>query len=236
VAGERLAESLPPPLDARFVIHEGTEPLAIRGWTRRPWRRVAVAARPVGRLHEAPEEALDLADAEVFAERELAGVAAELYRRRMATAGAREVIAGEPFRRRGESLVLLAHPWQPAGEPAGARLRRAGAELRGTLPAELAAGEVASLEVWLPEPLPATAPEVPETPESTGEPAASEPPALSVGGEAVPLIATRSRGGAVRWLSARFRVEEPGGPVALALPGGREAPAEAELTVRRWRR
>ena len=226
-AAERLAAALPPPLDGQVVVVEGEGPFAVRGWARRPWRRVVAASWPVDRLSELPEGALDLADAEVFERARLDGPEAALYRGRLAVGA--ETVAAAPFARRGPDLVLVVHPWQPVGEPATLRLAPTGGSFSGGLPDDLRPGEVVSFEVWLPDEAAAE-----RAPDAAEEAAEGPAPRLVVGGIEVPLLRTRSRGNATRWVTPRVRVPAAGERVALAAPPALSLPNEVELTVRRW--
>jgi 4-amino-4-deoxy-L-arabinose transferase-like glycosyltransferase len=99
--------------------------------------------------------ALDRADVEVFPHSRLSGPQADFYRARLARVPkARvETVTSQPFRSRGEPVVVVHHPWVMRGEPLEMRMRRPDQVpyLVGRLPEGiLKPGETVSLHLWVP--------------------------------------------------------------------------------------
>jgi 4-amino-4-deoxy-L-arabinose transferase-like glycosyltransferase len=147
-AGETLTSELQP-LGLRQVVYEtqgGTMRL-VRGADR-------AVTTGVERLDRVDPGRLDRADAEVFLRSRFHGRSPGLYRARedRLGGGRAEVIASAPFRRRGEPVVLLLHPWMPEAAPEPLALGRPAPAraLAARLPDGLKPGEVVSLVLWAP--------------------------------------------------------------------------------------
>ncbi|MCP4202353.1 MAG: hypothetical protein GY769_10505 [bacterium] len=111
-------------------------------------------------LSEPPPLSLDLADFEVFPESRLDGPDRHFYLSRIERIDARNVatLEAQLFRRRGPTLVVLAHPWRVYGGRAGGKVptlhpvawsRRTKQGLQAGLPSRFRAGQVISLDVSL---------------------------------------------------------------------------------------
>ncbi len=181
------------------------------------WRRAALT--PVPSLAALPPFELDLTDAELFPLSRTRGPHAAFYqdrRRRLAPECAMEIHAS-PFRSQGAPLLLLLHPWQPAGDAVEADLQRAapGGTLTASLPAPVAAGDVVSFELlW---------PEEDET----------EVEGIQIGGRNLPLIYAGGRAGKLRYLTPRFRYSP--GDAEIRLPASPQAhPRSFRLLLWRW--
>ena len=139
------------PVGLRHVVYErGMGAFDAGGKPRRP------LLTPVPRLTTLAPDFLDRADVEIFPQRRLQGPAADFYRARVARLPKRQVeIVGDLwFRRRGEPLVILRHPWTLARDPVDLLVRRPEGNppyLVGRLPAGIARpGEAVSLLLWIP--------------------------------------------------------------------------------------
>ena len=212
VAGDLLREGLEP----APVRHLAYEPAKIRFWLGPGWQRPAMTAVPS--LAALPPAGLDLTDAEAFPLARTEGPQGDFYRRRrqgMGQACAVEVRA-RAFRAQGEPVLLLLHPWTPAGGPLDLPVRRAGPEmLSASLPDSFAAGDVLSFELI--------------------RPAAEDPPAeeLRLGGERLPLMPAGGRPQKVRFLTPRFRYAA--GETEVLIPASALAhPRTFRLQLRRW--
>ncbi len=139
------------PVGLRHVVYErGMGAFDAGGKPRRP------LLTPVPRLTALAPAVLDRADVEIFPQRRLQGPDADFYRARVARLRKSEVeIVGDLwFRRRGEPLVILRHPWTLARDPVDLLVRRPDGNppyLVGRLPAGFARpGEAVSLLLWIP--------------------------------------------------------------------------------------
>lgn len=138
------------PFGLRHVVfEEGLGPFQVAGRPRRP------LLTRVARLADLERAYLDRADFEIFPHRRLAGPQAELYRDRLARLPTAQiaVYSSRPFRSRGDTVVLLSHPWMPAGPKLEMRVRRPGgtADLVSRFPSGLVRpGETVSLVLWVP--------------------------------------------------------------------------------------
>ena len=147
LAGHVLAQRLQP-LEGRIILSERDKDPAplIAGRTR------AIVQNAKSLSAWAPVD-LDLADAIVFPAARLKGEGGDLYRGRIEVPGGEAVrIVPRPLRVRGAELLLLLHPWRPAGKPVRISLATEGprrARLAGRL-AGVRPGEVVSLEIVLP--------------------------------------------------------------------------------------
>src|SRR3954453_5902378 len=115
-------------------------------------QRPAVTAVPS--LAALPPAELDLTDAELFPLSRARGAQAPFYqrRRRRLTSECAVEIHASPFRRQGDPLLLLLHPWAPAGEAVPVELQRgAPGALIAHLSSSMAAGDVLSLELLWPD-------------------------------------------------------------------------------------
>ncbi|HET9211469.1 MAG TPA: glycosyltransferase family 39 protein [Thermoanaerobaculia bacterium] len=181
------------------------------------WRRPAVTAVPS--LAILPPADLDLVDAELFPLSRAGGSQGAFYqgrRRRLAPGCAREIRASL-FRSQGEPLLLLLHPWTPAGDAVPVDLQRgAPGTLVARLPEPMTESAVLSLELlW---------PEEDETPVEK----------LQISGKDLPLIYAGRRAEKIRFLTPRFR--SAAGEVEIRLPASPAAhPRSFRLLLRRWR-
>jgi 4-amino-4-deoxy-L-arabinose transferase-like glycosyltransferase len=176
----------------------------------------------VERLSRLEVAALDRADLEAFPAARLAQADAAFYRSRISRLPPALVETIEPrlFRRRGEAVVLLRHPWQEAGaalplaaEPPGSGLHY-GAKLT-----QASSGETFSLVVAVPRRAP------------RGHRWTASCPA---DGGPLPLEAIDASGRRQVLASPRFVLE--GGVVRCRLQGpSPEVTAELGVELRRWR-
>ncbi|MFL6231601.1 MAG: ArnT family glycosyltransferase [Thermoanaerobaculia bacterium] len=204
-------------LGALETRHVAYEPENARLGLMKRGQRTAVTAVPS--LAALPPALLDLTDAEVFPLARASGPQAAFYqdRRRKAQGCAREIHASL-FRSQGPPLLLLLHPWTPAGDPVPVDLQRAApGVLTGRLPGPVAVGDVLSLELlW---------PEVDETPVES----------LELGGESLPMIYAGGRGQRLRYLTPRFHYAATG-DAEVRLPASPQAhPRSFRLVLWRWR-
>lgn len=192
----------------RFVLKRGPREKAV--------------SRSVKSLDRVPPEVLDRADAELFRGERLAGKGGDFYRRRIAAAAPHRAARIEPalFRAVGPPLVVLAHPWREAGPPAPLTLVHppgAPRRLTGPLPGGSGAGELVSLEIYLPKAW---------RQRGIG-------PVL-VDGE--PLALARFGAAGERAFSDRFRVAAPGGRLVVHLRrAGRPGDPPIRVRLHRWR-
>lgn len=211
LAIDALRRTLPEPRAGR-AVHTALQLMPEEG--------LGSAEFPPEELIATPEASLDLADAEVFPAAELDGPRAEFYRRRLAAAAASVRVERRWFRAWGPDLVVLLHPWRFDREMAAGTLslRRAeGGALTSTMPAELARGELVSVQVKLPV--------------AAHKARATQ---LTVGARRLPLGLVSKTGRSSVYLSPRFRVEAAGSVIALALPAHAPQRGAVEITVRRW--
>jgi Dolichyl-phosphate-mannose-protein mannosyltransferase len=211
-AEETLSERLQP-LRFRYVA---LEPAAAKLRLSEGWQRPIVKAAPS--LAALPPSELDLADAEVLPLSRTEGAEAAFYqgrRQRLAAADVVEV-GTRPFRVRGTPLLLLLHPWTPAGNPLPIEVERSGDSPRtlvARLPGGLAAGDVLSLELM--------------------RPANEKPARLLLGGQRLPLEFAGRRRRRVRWLTPRFRYAA--GTAEIRIPASPQAdPEKFNLQLWRW--
>ncbi|HEV2855043.1 MAG TPA: glycosyltransferase family 39 protein [Thermoanaerobaculia bacterium] len=163
---------------------------------------------------------LDLADAEVFPLSRTEGSQAAFYldrRRRLAQECAWE-IRPQLFRHRGTPLLILFHPWAPAGNPVPIGFERSSGPPGGLvarLPADLVAGEVLSVELVRP---------------ARG---ARRPLLLQPGRQNLPLHYAGRRRYRIRFTSPRFRYTA--GLTGLYIPTpARADPSSFQLKLWRW--
>jgi hypothetical protein len=211
-AEETLSERLEP-LRFRYVA---LEPAAAKLRLSEGWQRPIVKAAPS--LAALPASELDLTDAEIFPLSRTEGTEAAFYqgrRQRLAAADAVEV-GTRPFRVRGTPLLLLLHPWTPAGNAIPIEVERSGDSPRSLvarLPGGLAAGDVLSLELM--------------------RPANEKPARLLLGGQHLPLEFAGRRRRRVRWLTPRFRYAA--GAAEIRIPASPQAdPEKFSLQLWRW--
>jgi hypothetical protein len=217
VAAGALRTELAPP----EIRHVAYEPEGSRLRLAQGWQSPALTAVPS--LAALPPALLDLTDAEVFPLSRARGPQAAFYRARRRSL-ARECaleIRARLFRSQGPSLLLLLHPWTPAGAAIPVDLRRAGGApgiLTARLPdGLLAAGDVLSAELL--------------------RPVADEPPEqeLRVGGQSLPLTFAGGRVQKLRFLTPRFRYA--GGSSEILVPASPRAhPRNFRLQLWRWTR
>lgn len=189
------------PADARLGLSEGFQTAA----------RTAVPS-----LAALPPSSLDLADAEIFP---LAQGRGDFYqgRQRRVAPGCRVEVRPRLFRSRGTPLLLLIHPWKPAGPPVRIDLERSGeTSVSARLPPGLAAGEVVWLELVRPAREKMTSSAV-----------------LQPGGRTLRLAFAGRQARRERFVTPRFRY--PGGPGEIRLPASKRAdPRRFELHLWRW--
>ena len=202
--------------EIRHVVYEPED--AGLGGLAVGWKRPVLKAVPS--LDALPPASLDLTDAEVFPLSRTRGPQTAFYqgrRRRLAPECAREIHAS-PFRSQGPPLLLLLHPWTPAGDAVPVDLQRgAPGALTAPLRAPVAAGGVLSLELlW---------PDADDTPVEK----------LQIGGKDLPLIYAGRRARKIRFLTPRFRYA--GGDAEVRLPASPQAhPMSFRLLLWRWGR
>jgi hypothetical protein len=139
------------PVGLRHVVYErGMGAFDAGGKPRRP------LLTPVPRLTTLPPVFLDRTDVEIFPQRRLEGPSSDFYQARVARLRKDqvEIVGDQWFRRRGEPLVILRHPWTLARDPVDLLVRRPDGNppyLVGRLPAGIARpGEAVSLLLWIP--------------------------------------------------------------------------------------
>ena len=180
-------------------------------------QRAALTAVPS--LAALPPSQLDLTDAELFPLSRAQGPQAAFYRdrrRRLAPECTREIQTG-PFRSQGKPLLLLLHPWTPAGDGVPVDLQRGAPEgiLTAHLPGSVAAGDVVSLELlW------------PDDDETAVE-------GLQLGGKDLPLLYVGRRAQKLRLRTPRFRYAPR--EAEIRIPASPEAhPKSFRLLLWRW--
>ncbi|HYG61312.1 MAG TPA: glycosyltransferase family 39 protein [Thermoanaerobaculia bacterium] len=203
------------PIGLRHVVYEkGTNILRLGGKN----RALITAA---GRLGELGPAFLERADAEVFPDSRLHGPDADFYRRRLERLPPDQVVrvSSRPFHSRGETLVLLLHPWRqdgrfelPLGRPPQVRRRQT-----SVLPPGIAPGDVLSAVLWAPR-----------------EAQRLEGLRLDPGGELVRTFEAGSRARKVRLMTRRFALTGGETRVRLVSPPGRY-PEGYRLELYRWR-
>jgi len=200
------------------ALHVALEPATAKLRLSNDRQRVARTAVPS--LAALPPAVLDLTDAELFPLSRMQGPGAAFYRGRRqrlapdCTAEVHERL----FRAQGAPLLLLLHPWKPAAEPLQLAFRRSGApqDLAARMPADLAAGDVISLELIRP---------------LNGTQTAL---LLQPGNQRLALQYAGQRRLKVRLLSARFRYDAAKAEVHLAAAAG-AFPRSFQLRLSRWR-
>lgn len=204
------------PLRSRHVVYE---PAHARLRLAESAARAA-ARTPARSLTVFSSSSLDLADAEVFPLSRTEGSQAAFYldrRRRLAQECARE-IHPRPFRYRGTPLLILFHPWMPAGDPVPIGFERSAGPPGGLvarLPSDLVAGEVLSVELLRPA-------------REAGGPVLLEP-----GDQSLPLHFAGRRRYKVRLTSPRFRYTA--GLTEIRVPdSARAEPDSFQLKLWRW--
>jgi hypothetical protein len=139
-----------PPLGKRHVAYE---PASVTMRVSYGGERAALTAVPS--LAALSPAMLDFTDAEVFPLSRTRGSKAAFYQdrlRRLSREGLLE-IGARPFLSRGEPVVLLLHPWTPAGDPIPLSLERSAGSprlLTARLPSQLSPADVLSLELVRP--------------------------------------------------------------------------------------
>jgi hypothetical protein len=143
--------------DAGYLAHRtlvreaDVDPLDV-GYVRYRKRGVVPLELAPESLSQLGDLELDLADYEIFAAARLDGPQAARYRERRAQLTPGSVWQIEPrlLRRRGEAVVVLAHPWRRVGEMttvAWSARRDGKPRLIARVPAELVSGQVISLDL-----------------------------------------------------------------------------------------
>jgi hypothetical protein len=217
-AAERHVAARLRPVAGRLVYYERSE-----RWLGFKKGRGKAVGMEAPRLDLVPPEELDRADAELFLEDRLSGIAGDFYRRRVAAVPPhqRERIRPAPFRLRGPSLIVLTHPWRKAGKPIAFELALSGrkrGQLAGRLPDRIAPEQLGSLEIALPDVL-----------RRTGI------ASVFLGGK--PLAMTRIGGAVEVVATARFSAAEATRLLVLRLhdPSLAEK-AEIRILLHRWQR
>jgi hypothetical protein len=165
---------------------------------------------------------LDLMDAEVFPAARMAGADAAFYEARRRRLGTGCEVGVEPrlFRRRGDALRLLLHPWERSGPRLAIELGAGGpapTSLVGSLPPQLHAGDILSANIAAPP---------------TGAPRSIR---LLPAGPSLPLAVAGQRRHRVWLVTQRFPY--PGAAQAIELraaPG--KGPGAYRLELSRWTR
>lgn len=215
VAAGRLLRHRLAPIQSRQVAFEPKGARLVLADGRRYVAKVALPS-----LTALSHSQLDLMDAEVFPASRTAGPEAPFYRarRRRVSEGCVLEVRPRLFRRRGTPLVLLLHPWEPAGAPRDIPFavdRSAPALLVAGLPPELAAGDVLSAGIAVPP---------------TNPPRSIR---ILPGGQSLPLAVAGQRRRKL-WLVTR-RFAHPAGARAIELrsaPG--DDPQAFRLQLSRW--
>lgn len=179
----------------------------------------------VVRLSSLSPAVLDRADVEIFPRRRLDGPDGPFYRSRVARLpGSQVAIVGSRwFLVRGETLVVLRHPWQLAADPIDLQVRRPGGDspfLIGRFPEGLVRpGETISLALWVPRG--SEGPDVDEL-------------RLDPGGQPVPVADTGRRLNRLFRTSPRFALT--GQEVRVRIPSAPEdRPRGFGLELYKWR-
>lgn len=217
---EVAADTLRTELSSPEIRHVAYEPGDARLEIAQGWQRPVLTAVPS--LASLPPALLDLTDAEVFPLARARGSQGSFYqdRRRGLTRECTIEIHARPFRSQGPPLLLLLHPWTPAGAAIPVGVQRSGGSpgaLTARLPdGLLAAGDVLSIELL--------------------RPAADETPAreLRLGGERLPLAFAGRRAQRLRFLTPRFQYA--GGGEILIPASPRAHPRNLRLQLWRWTR
>jgi hypothetical protein len=201
------------PMQSRHVIYE---PVTAQLRLSATWRLPLKTAVPS--LAALSPSQLDLTDAEVLPLSRLQGPAADFYRSREQTLARENIVEihARPFRSRGAPLLLLLHPWTPAGDAVPIQLERSGDSpgvLAARLPAGLAAGDVVSFELM--------------------RPGAKEPDRLLLlpGGQSVPFYYAGHRHQKKRFLTQRFQYAA--GVAEIRIPVDAD-PRICRLQLWRW--
>lgn len=208
------------PLELRHVAYE-----KVAGALRLGGKNRALTTA-VDRLDQLDPALLDRADAEVFPERRLDGPATEFYRRRIARLDPRQVVrvSSRLFRNRGETVVLLLHPWHQDALFGPLALDRPDGPQKGgmraltsVLPPGVAPGDVLSAVLWVPK-------------------GVHRLDGLRVdpGGSLVPTFETGRRLRKMRLMTPRFALR--GGETRIRIPSPPGTPpAGYQLELYRWR-
>jgi hypothetical protein len=197
--------------------HVAYEPANAKFGLSTDWQRAARTAVPS--LAALPPAVLDLTDAEAFPLSRTGGPQAAFYQSRRQRLARECVLEVEPqlFRSRGATLLLLIHPWRPAGQPVQVGLQHSGAPqgLTGRLPANLAPGDVLSLELIRPG--------------DEGSTALT----LQPGNRSLPLQYAGRRRVKKRFLTRRFLYDAGAAEVQIPAPAG-AFPRNFQLRLWRW--
>ena len=217
VANGSLLSTLEP-LGLRHIIYEkGMGAFEVDGRPRGP------LVNPVDRLSAIDPVFLDRTDVEIFPGSRLSGPAAELYRGRVARIPENQVqvVKSQPFRSRGEPVLVLRHLWTLDGEPVELRFRRPEEALYlvARLPDGFARpGDTVSLALWVPR--------------DAADRGLTEL-RLDPGGRAVPLADTGRR--LNRFFRTSPRFELTGHEVRVRIPAAPQDPPRGfGLEVYRW--
>lgn len=216
MAGEVLKAELMP-LELRQVVYESP------GGTVRLLHGAGPAITTgADRLDRIDPVILNRADAEVFPRSRFRGRDADFYRQREARLGEGQVriVSSAPFETRGETIVLLLHPWTPTAQPEPLVLGRPAPAraLAARLPEGLRPSEVASLVLWVPR-----------------EAGQVDAVRIEPGARRLPLTETDRRGKRRRLVTARF--ELTGQEARVRIPAPPEVPVRFyRLEMVRWRK
>ncbi|HEX6902667.1 MAG TPA: glycosyltransferase family 39 protein [Thermoanaerobaculia bacterium] len=218
VVNDDLMEELDP-IGLRHVVYErDLGAFESGGKPRRP------LVTRVERLDAQDPRFLDRTDVEVFPQSRLSGPRADFYRARLARVPRKrvEIVGSQPFRSRGEPVVVLHHPWKMQDDPAEIRFRRPEQVpyLVGRLPEGFVKpGETVSLLLWVPR-------------ESAKR--KEWELRLDPGGRPVPAVDTGRRLNRLFRLSPRFQLQ--GQEVRVRVPAvGTDRPRGFGLELYRWR-
>ena len=206
-------------LAASPTRHVAYEPANARIGLSTDWQRAARTAVPS--LAALPPGRLDLTDAEAFPLTRTEGPQAAFYQNRRLRLAPECVLEVGPrlFRSRGATLLLLIHPWRPAGHPIQIGLQRSAAPqggLTGRLPAGLGPGEVLSIELIRPGDEDATA------------------LTLQPGNRTLPLQYAGRRRVKKRFLTPRFLYDAGAAEIHVPAPAG-AFPRNFQVRLWRWR-
>ena len=177
------------------------------------WKHAATSSVPS--LAALSPALLDQMDAEVFPLSRTLGPEASFYRRRQQRVArdCRLEIRDQWFRQRGIPLVLLLHPWTPAGEEIQVDLERSSGppgNLIARLPDPLAAGEFRSIELVAPDDEELTTVEV------------------QPGNQSLPLTYAGHHGDRIRYLTPRFQTAAG---AQIRLPASAQADPDSFLLL-----
>ncbi len=218
-----LAKMLRPP-QGRIAYEEIWQQPRTRWESAKPFASSRAGLRRVEQLSELDDTRLDLSDGLLFPAANLAGASAAFYQRQVdrVPAAQRRTFRAKLLELRGPSVIALAHQRverAPALRLVASRCGSGQYCLQAELSDELAAGELVSLRVWLPD---ATTRQVQEVPD------------LQVGDQRFDLLWTRRRGKGHSFVTDRFTIPASRPALRLLLDSAVDEGSSADLVVHRW--